>query len=85
VYILNTWARSSGANTYDALAPEQQGALRARLQQVMRTNTYQQGSGRITVNPVRAAAFEELSRHYPDVFGRGRPAYTIPSGHTHGP
>ena len=80
VYILNTWARSSGANTYDALAPEQQAALRARLQQVMRTNTYEQGSGRVTVDPVRAAAFEELSRHYADVFGRGRPAYAIPSG-----
>ncbi len=80
VYILDTWARRSGANDYNSLNAEQQAALRARLQQIMRTNTWDPATGVITIDPVRAAAFDELSRHYSDVFGRGRPEYAIPSG-----
>ena len=80
VFILDTWARTTGAKDYSALPLEAQAGLRARLQQVMRTNTYDPNSGRITVDPVRAAAFEELARHYADVFGRGRPEYAIPAG-----
>jgi nitric oxide reductase subunit B len=80
VYILDTWARQAGEDAYSALPIEQQAGLRARLQQVMRTNTHDPSTGRITVDPVRAAAFEELARHYSDIFGRGRPEYAIPSG-----
>src|SRR6266571_2450505 len=40
VFILDRWARESSAANYAALGPEQQAALRARLQQVMRQNTY---------------------------------------------
>ena len=80
VFILDTWARTAGAKDYSSLPLEAQAGLRARLQQVMRTNTYDPNSGRITIDPVRAAAFEELARHYGDVFGRGRPEYAIPAG-----
>ena len=39
--LLDIWARRDGGMaTYAQLPAEQQGALRARLQQVMRTNTY---------------------------------------------
>ncbi len=60
VFILDHWAKESGAANYAALGPEQQAALRARLQQVMRQNTYNAETGTITVAPVRAAAFDEL-------------------------
>jgi nitric oxide reductase subunit B len=76
-FILNHWARESGASNYSALGVEQQAALQARLQQVMRTNTYDAASGKITIDPVRAAAFEELAGHYADVFSRGRNEYAI--------
>ncbi|HUI80005.1 MAG TPA: nitric-oxide reductase large subunit [Bryobacteraceae bacterium] len=79
-YILNRWAQATGAPNYDALGLEQQAALRARLQHLLRTNTWDEASGRITVDPVQADAFAELERHYADVFGNGRSDYAIPQG-----
>jgi nitric oxide reductase subunit B len=46
VFILDTWARETGAKDYSSLALEQQAAIRARLQQVMRTNTHDPNTGR---------------------------------------
>ncbi len=56
------------------------GALQSRLQQLMRTNTYDASSGTLTVDPVRAAAFDANVAHYSDVFTRGRDEYAIPPG-----
>jgi len=80
VYILNSWAAVAGAREYHALSAEQQAALRARLEQAMRTNTYDPSSGQITINPVRAAAFDALESYYADVFASGRNEYAIPRG-----
>ena len=46
----------------------------------MRPNTYDAASGRITVDPARAAAFEQLVAHYADVFTNGRNEYAIQKG-----
>ncbi len=46
----------------------------------MRRNTYDAASGRITVDPVRADAFEHLVAYYSDVFGKGRTEYAIQKG-----
>ena len=46
----------------------------------MRTNTYDAVSGTVTVDPVRAAAFDANLAHYTDVFTRGRDEYAIPPG-----
>ena len=43
----------------------------------MRQNTYDAATGTITVDPMRAAAFEELERYYADIFTRGRNEYAI--------
>lgn len=80
VFVLDGWAKGLGASSYDALADEQKASLRARLQHVMRTNTYDASTGRVTIDPARAGAFQELARHYADVFGNGRPEYAIPAG-----
>lgn len=79
-YILNRWAQAMGGANYDALGLEQQAALRARLQRIMRTNTWERNSGRITIDPVRAEAFDALQRYYADVFSNGRSDYAIPRG-----
>ncbi|HYQ92449.1 MAG TPA: nitric-oxide reductase large subunit [Candidatus Competibacteraceae bacterium] len=80
MFILDTWARQSGAKDYASLPPERQAALQTRLQSIMRTNTYDPASGRITLDPVRAAAFSTLADYYADVFTRGRDEYAIPRG-----
>jgi nitric oxide reductase subunit B len=78
VYILDRWALESGAQNYDSAAPEVRAALQARLQQVTRTNTYDASLNQIVVPPIRVAAFEEIQKHYVDVFANGRTEYAIP-------
>src|SRR5438105_5054857 len=63
MFILNRWATTSGAASYSALSPEQQAALQARLQTIIRRNTYDPETRTVTVDPVRGAAFEDLSRY----------------------
>jgi nitric oxide reductase subunit B len=78
-HVLDVWARE-GDRRFDALAPEEQAALRARLAAIMRTNTYDPASGTVTIDPARADAFEVLSGYYRDVFENGRDEYAIPRG-----
>ena len=80
VFILDRWARQTGANDYASLGVEHQAALQARLRRVIRQNTYDAQTGRITVDPVRAEAFDYLVRYYSDVFSRGRNEYAIQAG-----
>jgi nitric oxide reductase subunit B len=79
-FILDRRAEAMGANAYAALPVEQQAALRARLEHEMRANTYDAATGRITVSPERAAAFDALAAYYTDVFAAGRDEYAIPRG-----
>jgi len=80
VFILDRWATESGAASYAALPSETQAGLRARLEGVIRQNRYDAATGRITVDPIRAAAFEELETYYADVFTNGRNDYAIQKG-----
>ena len=80
VFILDKWAWKSGAQSYASLDAEPQAALEARLQRLLRTNSYDPTSGRITVDPIRAEAFNELNRYYSNVFSRGRDEYAIQRG-----
>jgi len=78
VFILDRWAQPEGARDYSSLPPERQAGLRERLRVHMRTNTYDPGTGRLTIDPVRAEAFDELAGYYRDVFETGRDEYAIP-------
>jgi nitric oxide reductase subunit B len=80
VYLLDTWARAEGLSGYDAAPAERQAALRARLQGVMRTNTYDAATDTVTLDPLRAEAWRVNAAHYADVFSKGRQAYAIPEG-----
>lgn len=73
VALLDIWAKREWGQAYDALGPETQGALRARLQTELRANTYDPGSGALTVSEVRAEAIARVRAHYISLFG-GDPA-----------
>ena len=62
------------------LPPERQAELQSRLERLMRTNTYDPNRRRVTIDPVRAEAFEANAAHYADVFANGRDEYAIPAG-----
>ncbi|HQX56063.1 MAG TPA: nitric-oxide reductase large subunit [Pyrinomonadaceae bacterium] len=77
IFILNAWSNKEFAKGFDAASPDQQAVLKARLEVLMRTNTYDPASGKITIDPVRAAAFEDNLKHYSEVFTDGNSDYAI--------
>ncbi len=78
--ILDDWARSEQSRPYAELGPETQAALRERLRLTLRANRYDPTTGTLTIEPVRARAFEANARHFATVFSQGRPEYAIPRG-----
>ena len=77
LFILNEWSQKDFSNDYDNLTSEQKAVLRQRLQDTIRKNNYDEASGRLTIEPVRARAFEDNLKHYTDIFTNGRPAYAV--------
>lgn len=76
MFILDRWSGTAGG--YAAISPERQAELQSRLQQLLRTNTFRDGT--ITIDPIRAEAFDANAAHYADVFSNGREEYAIPAG-----
>jgi nitric oxide reductase subunit B len=75
LFILDRWSGGAG---YDNLPAERQAELQSRLQRLLRTNSYFNGT--ITIDPIRADAFAANLAHYADVFREGREDYAIPAG-----
>ena len=80
MFILDRWSEVESGEKYDARDPETQAWLRQRLEQMMRANTYDPATRRITIGSARAAAFAANEMHYADVFASGREEYAIPPG-----
>src|ERR1041385_8414187 len=70
-FILDDFSKKEFSKNYSALTSEQQAAMRQRLQDMVRRNTYDEASGKITLDPVRARAFEENLKYYSGVFSNG--------------
>ncbi|MCC6469650.1 MAG: nitric-oxide reductase large subunit [Alphaproteobacteria bacterium] len=68
---LDQWARTEfRAAGFDSLSGEQKAQLEGRLRERMRRNTYDPGSGAITLDTDRAAAILAVSKHYESLFGK---------------
>lgn len=80
VFILDRWATQMGGKDYAALPAEPQATLRGRLTTLMRTNTYDASTDRLTLDPLRAEAFDLNAKHYAEVFSQGRKEYAIQKG-----
>ena len=79
-FVLGEWARTEHGKPYKELGAEQKGALRARLEQTFRANTYDPASRTLVIDEVRARAFASNAAHYTKLFAEGEPAYAIPKG-----
>jgi nitric oxide reductase subunit B len=77
-FVLDAWAGGEGADSFDHLDLETQAALRQRLETMMRTNTYDAATDTISLDRLRAEAFEANAAYYASVWGDGREAYAIP-------
>jgi nitric oxide reductase subunit B len=79
-FILDRWANDDFGKPYEDLDEEKQAQLSGRLATMLRANTYDPATETITVDPLRAAAFEANVEHYAKVFGDGQADYAIPAG-----
>jgi nitric oxide reductase subunit B len=80
LFILDRWADGDFGLDYEKLSAEQKAQLTGRLAQLLRPNTYDPATGTITIDPLRAEAFQANVAHYSDVFSNGNPDYAIPAG-----
>lgn len=69
VHLLGQWSRAEGAESYESLDSEKQGALKARLVNETRTNRYDPKTGTLTVSAARAEAIRSNSAHYAGIYG----------------
>ncbi|MCB2230950.1 nitric-oxide reductase large subunit [bacterium] len=79
VFILERWSNEEFGTSYESLASERRAALAARLQDMMRTNTYDSQNESITLAPIRAEAFEANVQYYSKLFTEGHEEYAIPA------
>ena len=80
VFILDRWANDEFGSPFADLDEERQGQLTARLSKQFRQNDYDAESGTLTIDPLRAEAFEANVAHYASVFIEGNADYAIPAG-----
>ena len=74
LFILNEWTAGKYGTDGSGIPGEQRAALQHRLQELVRTNTYDPVTGLITVDPLRARAFERLEPC------EGKPSRTVLRG-----
>jgi nitric oxide reductase subunit B len=79
-FVLNDWSQSEYHQDFATLAPDRQAPLREKLVSVMRTNTYKESTGAITIPPERARAFQANTEYYAKLFQNGHTKYSIPAG-----
>jgi nitric oxide reductase subunit B len=80
VFILDKWANAEFSKPFADLDSERQAQLSGRLSDLMRNNTYEESTGVVTVDPIRAEAFESNVDHYRTVFIEGNADYAIQAG-----
>lgn len=84
VFLLDKWAMNEDSLSFENLDVEKQAALKARLQKLLRTNTYNSTTGVLTVSLERAEAIQSICAHYTGLFmddpvrDEERAAYAIP-------
>jgi nitric oxide reductase subunit B len=77
MFVLDAWAEAEYGARHDELPSPARAELQARLREIMRANRFDPSTGTITIDPVRAAAFQANAAHLADVFTHGREAYAI--------
>jgi nitric oxide reductase subunit B len=73
IALLDLWATREHGKPYASLSAEQQGALESRLAAELRTNTYDEATGTVTISADREQAIAATGAHYRALYG-GDPA-----------
>ncbi|MGB9747828.1 MAG: nitric-oxide reductase large subunit [Bacteroidales bacterium] len=83
-FILQKWSKERYGKEMSNLTDEEKAVLQVDLKKELRTNTYDEKNGTLTVSPLRAEAIAHLCHHYKGIFMNDaskddlRAAYSIP-------
>lgn len=69
VELLNKWSLAEHKKGFDELSLEVQASLKARLQKIIRTNTYNPTTGKVVVSTDVAASIKTVAHYYQNLFG----------------
>ncbi len=79
-FMLSEWSTSQLGQPYASAPPESQAALRERLKQLLRSNTFDAATNTLVIDVARRNAFEANQKYYADMFSNGNVGYAIPKG-----
>ncbi len=80
IYLLNHWSKTEFQVSYDSLNVERKAAIKARLINDIKTNTFNVSTNTITISKERLAAIKSNVKHYTSIFSDGKEEYAIPKG-----
>jgi nitric oxide reductase subunit B len=80
MFILDRWSQAEHGTSFDEAGPVEQATLTARLTKLLRTNTYDPATKTVTIDPIRAEAFQSNLEHYTEIFSQGYADYAIQAG-----
>lgn len=76
-FVLDDLSNKEFGKTYATLSLEEQAFIKQRMKTMLRTNNYDEASGKLSIETVRAEAFEQLLKRYTDIFTNGNKEYAI--------
>lgn len=80
IYLLNYWSKTEFQLPYDSLNIERKAAIKARLINDIKTNTFNAATNTVTISEERLAAITSNIKHYSSIFSEGKEEYAIPKG-----
>lgn len=67
-FLLNKWSREEYGSTFEELTEPEKMYLESRLQEFLRTNTYDEPTQTLVIHSERYEAFEHNKQHYTGIF-----------------
>ncbi|TYA84333.1 nitric-oxide reductase large subunit [Seonamhaeicola marinus] len=80
LFLLDYWAKRDFSMSYEDLSNENKGALKVRLVNEIKTNSFNETSKVIFISEERLSAIKENSEHFASIFSKGKEEYAIPEG-----
>ena len=77
LFVLKKLSDKEFGKPYESLGSKDQASIRQEMQEMLRTNTFDPASGKLTIDPIRAEAFEENLKYYSDIFAKGNSDFAI--------
>ncbi|MEZ5345521.1 MAG: nitric-oxide reductase large subunit [Pyrinomonadaceae bacterium] len=77
LFILDHLANEEFGKNFESLSSKDQASVRQQMEDMLRKNNYDASTGKLTIEPIRARAFEENLKYYSGIFTNGSRDFAI--------